>query len=60
MGPLLSVSVGVAVYPYDGERIEVLLRKADVAMYAMKAKKRELRNARKRVACQIQRTIAKR
>src|SRR6266403_308607 len=57
MGPLLSVSVGVAVYPYDGERIEVLLRKADVAMYAMKAKKRELRNARKRVACQIQRTI---
>src|SRR6267142_1934465 len=46
MGPLLSVSVGVAVYPYDGERIEVLLRKADVAMYAMKAKKRELRNAR--------------
>jgi diguanylate cyclase (GGDEF)-like protein/PAS domain S-box-containing protein len=46
MGPLLSVSVGVAVYPHDGERIEVLLRKADVAMYPMKAKKRELRNAR--------------
>jgi len=46
MGPLLSVSVGVAVYPHDGERIEALLRKADVAMYAMKAKKRELRNAR--------------
>src|SRR6266852_5917208 len=46
MGPALSVSVGVAVYPHDGERIEALLRKADVAMYAMKAKKRELRNAR--------------
>jgi diguanylate cyclase (GGDEF)-like protein/PAS domain S-box-containing protein len=46
MGPLLSVSVGVAVYPHDGESIEVLLRKADVAMYAMKAKKRELHNAR--------------
>ncbi len=46
MGPLLSVSVGVAVYPHDGEKIEALLRKADVAMYAMKAKKRELRNAR--------------
>src|SRR5205809_2301089 len=45
-GPVLSVSVGVAVYPHDGERIEVLLRKADVAMYAMKAKKRELRDAR--------------
>ena len=46
MGPLLSVSTGVAVYPHDGERIEALLRKADVAMCAMKAKKRELRNAR--------------
>src|SRR5712664_2312020 len=46
MGPLLSVSVGVAVYPHDGESIEVLLRKADVAMYAMKAKKRDLHNAR--------------
>jgi len=46
MGPLLSVSIGVAVYTHDGKRIEALLRKADVAMYAMKAKKRELRNAR--------------
>jgi len=46
VGPVLSVSVGVAVYPHDGERIEALLRKADVAMYAMKAKKRELRDAR--------------
>jgi diguanylate cyclase (GGDEF)-like protein/PAS domain S-box-containing protein len=45
-GPLLSVSIGIAVYPHDGERIEVLLRKADVAMCAMKAKKRELRDAR--------------
>jgi diguanylate cyclase (GGDEF)-like protein/PAS domain S-box-containing protein len=46
MRPLLSVSIGIAVYPHDGERIEALLRKADVAMYAMKAKKRELRDAR--------------
>jgi len=46
MGPLLCVSIGIAVYPHDGERIEALLRKADVAMYAMKAKKRELRDAR--------------
>jgi diguanylate cyclase (GGDEF)-like protein/PAS domain S-box-containing protein len=46
MGPLLSVSIGVAVYPHDGEKIEALLRKADVAMYAMKAKKHELRDAR--------------
>src|SRR4029077_5554610 len=53
MGPLLSVSIGVAVYPHDGERIEALLRKADVDMYGMKAKKRELRDDRQHVACQI-------
>src|SRR6266478_39554 len=45
-GPVLSVSIGVAVYPHDGERIEALLHAADVAMYAMKAKRRELRDAR--------------
>jgi len=39
MGPKLSVSIGVAVYPHDGQRIEALLRVADVAMYAMKARK---------------------
>ncbi len=59
MGPLLSVSVGVAVYPHDGERIEALLRKADVAMYAMKAKKRELRNASSALPAKY-RTIAER
>jgi diguanylate cyclase (GGDEF)-like protein len=42
MGPKLSVSVGVAVYPRDGERIEALLRAADVAMYEMKSRKHEL------------------
>ena len=45
-GPVLSVSIGVAVYPHDGGRIEALLHAADVAMCAMKAKKRELRDAR--------------
>jgi diguanylate cyclase (GGDEF)-like protein/PAS domain S-box-containing protein len=50
MGPLLSVSIGVAVYPQDGERIEALLRAADTAMYAMKAKKHELMDDRQRVA----------
>jgi diguanylate cyclase (GGDEF)-like protein/PAS domain S-box-containing protein len=39
MGPRISVSIGVAIYPHDGERIEALLRKADVAMYEMKAMK---------------------
>jgi diguanylate cyclase (GGDEF)-like protein/PAS domain S-box-containing protein len=38
-GPKLSVSIGVAIYPRDGERIEGLLRAADVAMYEMKARK---------------------
>jgi diguanylate cyclase (GGDEF)-like protein/PAS domain S-box-containing protein len=49
MEPVLSVSIGVAVYPHDGERIEALLRKADAAMYAMKVKKRELLDPRQRV-----------
>src|SRR6266403_652842 len=49
MGPPLSVSIGVAVYPHDGERIEALLRKADVAMYSMKASKHNLLDAQHRV-----------
>ncbi len=36
--PKLSVSVGCAVYPDDGEGIETLLSTADVALYAMKAR----------------------
>jgi diguanylate cyclase (GGDEF)-like protein/PAS domain S-box-containing protein len=35
-GPKLSVSVGVAIYRENGERIESLLSAADSAMYAMK------------------------
>jgi two-component system, cell cycle response regulator len=35
-GPKLSVSVGVAVYPQDGDTIEKLLRAADSALYSMK------------------------
>src|SRR3989454_12671994 len=50
MGPPLSVSIGVAVYPHDGERIETLLRAADVAMYSMKASKHNLLDARQRAA----------
>jgi diguanylate cyclase (GGDEF)-like protein/PAS domain S-box-containing protein len=46
MAPVLSVSIGVAVYPHDGERIETLLHAADVAMYSMKANKRKLLDAR--------------
>jgi diguanylate cyclase (GGDEF)-like protein/PAS domain S-box-containing protein len=35
-GPKLSVSVGVAVYPQDGDTIESLLCHADAALYSMK------------------------
>ena len=36
--PPLSVSVGVAIYPADGEAIDTLLLAADIALYGMKAK----------------------
>jgi len=48
MEPVLSVSIGVAVYPHDGESIESLLRTADVAMYTMKAKKHKRLDATQR------------
>jgi len=35
--PQLSVSVGAAIYPQDGETIELLLSAADVSLYAMKS-----------------------
>jgi GGDEF domain-containing protein len=35
--PLLSVSVGVAVYPEDGATIETLFQAADRGLYKMKA-----------------------
>ena len=35
--PKLSVSVGVALYPANGERLDALLSAADVALYSMKA-----------------------
>jgi diguanylate cyclase (GGDEF)-like protein/PAS domain S-box-containing protein len=38
--PKLSVSIGTASYPKDGETIETLLCAADVALYAMKAQVR--------------------
>jgi diguanylate cyclase (GGDEF)-like protein len=38
-GPMLSISVGAAVYPHDGENIESLLSAADTAMYSMKGER---------------------
>ena len=37
--PKLSVSIGVAIYPKDGNEIESLLGAADAALYSMKAKR---------------------
>ncbi|MHB8411849.1 MAG: sensor domain-containing diguanylate cyclase [Candidatus Acidiferrales bacterium] len=39
--PKLSVSIGIAVYPKNGETIDTLVGAADAALYAMKAKTRE-------------------
>jgi diguanylate cyclase (GGDEF)-like protein/PAS domain S-box-containing protein len=36
--PKLSVSIGIAVYPDDGQTIDTLLEAADTALYSMKAK----------------------
>jgi diguanylate cyclase (GGDEF)-like protein/PAS domain S-box-containing protein len=35
-GPTISVSVGVAVYPQNGDSIESLLHEADLGLYSMK------------------------
>jgi diguanylate cyclase (GGDEF)-like protein/PAS domain S-box-containing protein len=38
--PKLSVSIGVAIYPKDGEKVDSLLSAADAALYAMKVRMR--------------------
>jgi diguanylate cyclase (GGDEF)-like protein/PAS domain S-box-containing protein len=38
--PTLSVSIGVAIYPKDGEKLDLLLGAADAALYSMKARTR--------------------
>jgi Diguanylate cyclase, GGDEF domain len=38
--PKLSVSIGVAIYPKNGEKIDTLMGAADVALYSMKARAR--------------------
>ena len=38
-GPKLSISVGVAIYPQNGDSIESLLREADSGLYAMKRRR---------------------
>ena len=43
-GPRISVSVGVGVYPLDGDNVETLVSAADAAMYAIK-RQRKAENA---------------
>jgi diguanylate cyclase (GGDEF)-like protein len=43
-GPRISVSVGIGVYPVDGDNVESLVSAADAAMYAMK-RQRKTENA---------------
>jgi diguanylate cyclase (GGDEF)-like protein/PAS domain S-box-containing protein len=38
--PKLSVSVGIAIYPKDGNKLDSLLGAADAALYSMKARTR--------------------
>jgi diguanylate cyclase (GGDEF)-like protein/PAS domain S-box-containing protein len=38
-GPKMSVSVGIAVYPQNGDTIERLLSQADAALYSMKRRR---------------------
>jgi diguanylate cyclase (GGDEF)-like protein/PAS domain S-box-containing protein len=40
--PSISISVGIAVYPEDGEKIDSLIKAADGAMYALKRMKFEI------------------
>ncbi len=44
-GPPISVSVGVSVYPRDGETVEALVSRADENMYAMKRQKQNTASA---------------
>jgi len=49
-GPKLSVSVGIAVYPEDGETIERLLSQADSALYSMKQQRAVAAESRRTAA----------
>ncbi len=41
-GPPITVSVGVGVFPRDGETVEALISTADADMYSMKRKKKNI------------------
>ena len=43
--PLLSVSIGMAVYPEDGQTVEALVQAADAGLYDMKHRRKPLPQA---------------
>jgi diguanylate cyclase (GGDEF)-like protein len=49
--PMLSVSVGAAVFPQDGSNLEELLGAADRALYGMKRGRRDVRSLTHVAAC---------
>ena len=46
--PKLSVSIGVAIYPQDGQNVDSLLGAADAALYAMKTRNHRTTDAKTR------------
>jgi GGDEF domain-containing protein len=49
--PRVTVSVGAAVYPRDGETIEALFNTADKALYSMKRRPDGIRALARIAAC---------
>jgi diguanylate cyclase (GGDEF)-like protein/PAS domain S-box-containing protein len=56
--PRLSVSIGIAIYPKDGETIDALLGAADAALYSMKAKAHFPDASAQRKTAELRRTAA--
>jgi diguanylate cyclase (GGDEF)-like protein/PAS domain S-box-containing protein len=56
--PKLSVSIGVAIYPKDGEKVESLLGAADAALYSMKARTRSPDASTQRKTAELRRGAA--
>jgi diguanylate cyclase (GGDEF)-like protein/PAS domain S-box-containing protein len=54
--PKLSVSIGIAIYPKDGETIDALLGAADAALYSMKTKARFPNPSAQRKTAELRRT----
>jgi diguanylate cyclase (GGDEF)-like protein/PAS domain S-box-containing protein len=57
--PMLSVSIGVAIYPKDGEKVEALLNAADSALYLVKVRRGTKRGTNiggKRVTAELTRS----